>query len=355
MKDLGILGGGQLGRMTAMAAAQMGLSTLIFDPNPNCCAGQVSALQLGAFDDTAALSAFAEQVAAITLEFENIPSDSVRHLANLKPMHPSATLLEICQDRLSEKTWLTTQGLKVAPYHAINQLEDIQSALAQAITPCLLKTRRFGYDGKGQVQFAPDANPAECQAAWEAMGRVPCILESFVPFECEVSLIVARNAHGAFTHLPLVENHHESLPEGGKILRTTRAPAEVSPATLQQAADIGRQVAEASNLVGVLALEMFLLANGALMINEMAPRPHNSGHWSIEGASVSQFALLVRAACSLPLPETITATQCEMHNLLNDEADDLGTLLRTQENHVHIYGKGVAKPGRKMGHVTRKT
>lgn len=349
MIDLGILGGGQLGRMTAIAAAQMGLTTLVFDPDANCCAGQISPLACHAFEDQAALKAFADRVRSITLEFENIPIDSVALLETLKPMHPSAELLGICQDRLQEKDWLVGLGLDVAPCQRIDSADDLASAIQALGGRGILKTRRFGYDGKGQVTLEPDGTTPE--HAWQQIGAVPGIVEGFVPFVREVSLIVARNRLGDVCSLPLAENHHESLPGGGKILRTTHAPASVSKATASEASRIGRRIAEASNLTGLIAIEMFLLDDDRLIINELAPRPHNSGHWSIDCASVSQFALLVRAACDLPLPGRVVCDPCRMDNLIGDEATDL-VALSAKQGWLHLYGKGEARPGRKMGHRT---
>lgn len=349
MTVLGILGGGQLGRMTAMAAARLGIRSLIFDPDPACCASQVSAQMVGDFDDLRALQKFAGQTDAITLEFENIPAASVHFLAGLRPMRPSADFLETCQDRLREKNWLCEQGLRVAPYQDIASASALGEALQTSSSAQFLKTRRLGYDGKGQIQLQPES---DAQAAWTSLGEVPCLLEERVDFAREVSLIIARNASGEYAHLPLVENQHENLRGGGKILRTTLAPAQVSEETRISAERIGKTVADASQLVGVLALEMFLLENGKLLVNEMAPRPHNSGHWSIEGASVSQFELLVRAACDLPLPKHITARPSRMRNLLAQETEDLKAILQEQEAYAHIYGKGQAKDGRKMGHLT---
>jgi len=343
---IGILGGGQLGRMLALAAAPLGYRVHVFAPEAELVAADVSAAVTRAdYQDRAALSAFAASVDVITYEFENVPSDAVAFLESLRPVRPGHLALDVSQDRLREKRFVEGLGGKPAPYWVVDSLADLDSALALSGMPAILKTRRFGYDGKGQARIdrVSDAAPA-----FEALGGCDLILEGFVPFEAEFSIILARCPNGAEQHYPACLNTHV-----GGILAESRVPAVgLDSAHVAAATSLVVRIADALDYVGVLTCEFFACADGPVF-NEMAPRVHNSGHWSIEGAQTSQFEQHVRAICGLPLgPVRLRAPAIEMRNLLGDEADDWQALLADPAAHLHLYGKSAAAPGRKMGHVT---
>ncbi|PPV00006.1 5-(carboxyamino)imidazole ribonucleotide synthase [Xanthomonas populi] len=345
MSTVGILGGGQLARMLVLAGAPLGLRFAVFDPSADACAGQVAPLQVGAFDETAALAAFAAQVDVITFDFENVPAASAQQLATQVPVFPSAAALAVAQDRLSEKTLFRELEIPVPEFAAIDDRAGLDAALARIGTPCVLKTRRFGYDGKGQFRIK---TLADADAAWEALGaqavNVGLIVEAFVPFEREVSVVAVRGRDGEFRAWPLTENWHVD-----GVLSASLAPATVD-AALQAAAEAHtRAIAERLDYVGVFALELFV-SDGKLLANEMAPRVHNSGHWTAEGAETSQFENHVRAVLGLPLGSTAMRGHACMLNWLG-AMPDAAAFLAVPGGHWHDYGKQ-SRDGRKVGHAT---
>ena len=343
---IGILGGGQLARMLALAAAPLGYRCHIFAPEADSVAADVARHHCAAYDDEAALRAFAAGVDVITYEFENVPAATVAVLEALKPVRPGHAALDVAQDRLREKDFVSALGGSPAPYRAIDSLAGLEAALAELGTPAILKTRRFGYDGKGQFRIESAAQAAE---AFDALGGRELILEAFVRFEREFSILVARTPVGREAHYPPCHNIHE----GGILARTLLPAAGLDPAHVEAATALVVRIADALGYVGVLACEFFAAAHGPVF-NEMAPRVHNSGHWTIEGAETSQFEQHIRAICGLPLgPTTLTAPRIEMANLLGAEAEGWAAILAEPGAHLHLYGKADAAPGRKMGHVTR--
>ena len=343
---IGILGGGQLGRMLALAAASMGYRVHILAPEAELPAGDVAAAVTRAeYTDLAALDAFAAAVDVATFEFENIDTRAVRHLAGRVPVHPSAASLEVAQDRLAEKRFVEALGGRPAAYRAVDSLADLEAAVAALGTPAILKTRRLGYDGKGQARIMV---PGDVPAAWDALGGQSAVLEAFVRFDHEFSVLLARGGDGATAVWPVAHNVHD-----GGILATSRVPAPPAvTAHVEPATKLALAVAEALGHVGVLCLEFFATGAGPVF-NEMAPRVHNSGHWTIEGARASQFENHIRAVCGLPLGSTaLTAPIVLMKNLLGDDVHDWASLLADPGAHLHLYGKSEIKPGRKMGHVT---
>ncbi|WP_279578526.1 5-(carboxyamino)imidazole ribonucleotide synthase [Methylobacterium sp. J-078] len=357
---LGIVGGGQLGRMIALAAANYGLRVHVFAPDADSPAFDVSAeATIAAYDDVEALARFAASVDVVTYEFENIPARAAEALAAKAPLHPNAAALATTQDRLTEKRFINDLGIETAPFRAVDTAEDLARALAEIGRPAVLKTRRFGYDGKGQrmirAESEADAAVIDPAAILAEFNGAPCILEGFVPFEAEVSVVAARGADGAFAAYDPCANEHRD-----HILAVTRVPAPgIAPQTEAAAIGIARRIAEALDYVGVLAVEMFLVpqADGParVVVNEIAPRVHNSGHWTIEGATTSQFAQHVRAVCGWPLGDSarVGGMAVEMHNLIGGDVDDWAAILGRPGAQLHLYGKGEARPGRKMGHVTQ--
>ena len=348
---VGIVGGGQLGRMAALAAARLGYRVHIFSPEPNSPAAQVAAAAtVAAYTDAAALEAFAHAVDVVTFEFENIPADSVRRLAEIVPVRPGWTVLETAQDRIVEKQFFNGIGIATAPWRAVESREALVAALAEIGRPAVLKTARMGYDGKGQVRIDPTTDPAE---AWAALAKSPgsetgtAILEGFIAFEGEISVVIARGADGAWAAFDPAWNVHRH-----HILHTSTVPAPVTPAVAAAAIEIARAAAEALDLIGLLAVEMFVTPTG-LLVNEMAPRPHNSGHWTMDACLTDQFEQFIRAVCGLPLGSPRRHSDAVMTNLIGAEVDGWDALLRDPENRLHLYGKAEARPGRKMGHVTR--
>ncbi len=343
---IGILGGGQLGRMTALAAANLGYRTHIFSTEAGSPAAQVtSAATIGSFDDTAALDRFAAAVDVATCEFENVPAAALHRVASRRPVLPRPEIIEIAQDRLREKNFLRSAGARTTDFRAADNVAGLARAAAELGLPAVLKTVRLGYDGKGQVMLTAASDPAE---AWHAMGEANGILEAFVDFACEVSVVVARTADGAMASYPAVENRHAH-----HILRATIAPAGIAPELAAEADSIARNIASRLDLVGVLAVEMFVTRAGGLLVNELAPRPHNSGHWTIDACMTSQFEQLVRAICGLPLGSTGRHSDAEMTNLIGDDIATWPALLAEPGAKLHLYGKNRIHPGRKMGHVTR--
>ena len=342
---IGIIGGGQLGRMLAMAAAQLGYRCHIFAPDEAPCAAAVAAAHTrAAFDDGEALGKFAAAVDVVTYEFENLP---VAPLAALgAKMRPGARSLAIAQDRATEKEFVASVGGRVAPWRTIDGPDDVEAAIAALGLPLVLKSRRFGYDGKGQA-WVRDAS--EAREAWQAIGAPSGVAEAAIDFLAEFSVVLARSADGATAVWDSPRNTHDS-----GILRQSALPAgDPVDGQVEQAQAIARQLADALDHVGVLTVEFFACADGPL-VNEIAPRVHNSGHWTIEGAQTSQFEQHIRAVCGLPLgPTARTARQVTMTNLIGDEATDWAAPIAEPGAHLHLYGKGEARPGRKMGHVTR--
>ncbi len=343
---IGMMGGGQLGRMIALAAAELGYRVHVFTPETDSPCAQVSARATVAdYGDTAALDAFAREVDVVTLEFENLPVEALDRIARVRPVRPSSAVLRIAQDRLLEKDFCRKLGIGTAPYRLIDTLADLKAAVRGLGRPAVLKTRRLGYDGKGQVKIAAETDLAEALAALKG---APAILEGYVDFACEVSVIAGRSLDGGIVTYPVVENRHEN-----HILATTIAPAAVANEVSAEARRIATALIGALDVVGLLAVEMFVTPNGRVLVNELAPRPHNSGHWTIEGCPTSQFAQLVRAVVGLPLGPVEPFVPAEMRNLIGDAVHDWPKLVADPDAHLHLYGKAEARPGRKMGHVTR--
>ena len=342
---IGILGGGQLGRMLSLAAAQLGYRCCILDPDPEAPAADVSAAHIVAdFLDQAALARFANAVDVVTYEFENVPVEATRRLERTVPVRPGIEALALAQDRLLEKDFVTSLGGQTAPFGVINEAADIVRHLeAFGGRKAILKTRRMGYDGKGQVLL----NAAEqAQAAWTEIGQVPAVLEGFVDFDSEVSVLIARGADGTMAPYGPIHNVHTS-----GILHESRIPAPLSPGAAIDAVSLARRIATRLDYVGLLAVEMFVTGDG-VVFNEMAPRVHNSGHWTIEGSVTSQFENHIRAICGLPLGNSMPTGNVLMRNLIGAEASQWPTLLADEDAHLHLYCKREARPGRKMGHVT---
>ncbi len=343
---IGILGGGQLGRMIALAAARLGFDVHVYCPEADSPAFRVAAAHtLAAYDDAAALARFAEAVDVVTYEFENVPAATAEILEARRPLRPDARALATTQDRLSEKRFLSGLGIDVAPFAPIDGEADIDAAIAACGLPAVVKTRRFGYDGKGQARVT---SRSELQAALLRFGS-GLILEGFVPFALEVSAIVVRGADGDCSVYDIGANHHAD-----HILDETRVPAPVSAPTGLAAADLGRRIASALGYVGVLGVEMFLVrdANGErLLVNELAPRVHNSGHWTEDAAVTSQFENHVRAVAGWPLGATTRTADVVMKNLIGEAAGEALAIVADPNARLHLYGKREARPGRKMGHV----
>jgi 5-(carboxyamino)imidazole ribonucleotide synthase len=343
---IGILGGGQLGRMLALAAARLGFKCHVFAPSPDSPAFDVvHRVTCADYSETEALDRFAADVDVVTYEFENVPAETATFLAARVPVLPDPKILAITQDRLSEKTFVGALGIRTAPFAALGGPDELPAAVERIGWPAVLKTRRYGYDGKGQATIRDGADP---QAAWRAVGGQPCILEAFVPFDREVSVVAARGADGAVECFDVTENEHRD-----HILKTAKVPAALPPAAADEARRIAATIAERFNYVGVLAVEMFVARDGALLVNEIAPRVHNSGHWTLDGASVSQFEQHVRAVAGWPLAKPVRRGRVEMTNLLGEEVRDYRRWLQVPGAAVHLYGKTAVRPGRKMGHVTR--
>ena len=342
---IGIVGGGQLGRMLAMAAAQLGYKCHILDPHERPCAADVATdFTRAAYDDRAALEAFGAAVDVATYEFENLPVEPLAVLGD--KLHPGTKSLAVAQDRGEEKSFIEGTGARVAQWRAVSGLDAVTSAVAELGVPLVLKTRRYGYDGKGQAWIR---SADQAAAAWDSIRHEAAVAEAGVGFEAEFSVIVARWADGRTTFWDSADNVHR---EG--ILRTSTVPPRSVIATqVDEARKAAAGIAEALGHVGVLTVEFFAAADGPV-VNEIAPRVHNSGHWTIEGAFTSQFEQHIRAICDLPPGSTdLAASSVQMDNLIGDEVHDWQRLLADPQAHVHIYGKGEARSGRKMGHVTR--
>ena len=348
---IGILGGGQLGRMTALAAAALGYKCHIFSPEKDAPAAHVAdAATVADYTDRKALAKFAASVDVVTYEFENIPFEPVAEIAKKVPVRPSPTVLQISQDRLREKDFVNSVGVGTAKYRAVANLPELIAAVEEIGRPAVLKTARLGYDGKGQVPIRADTDLATAWTAIEQAMPAPIqgILEGFVEFEREVSAIVARGADGKTASYVAVENRHEH-----HILAQTIAPARLPFETARRAEGIARHVAEKIGLIGIMGVEMFVSGDGVLLVNELAPRPHNSGHWTIDACVTSQFEQVVRAICGLPLGNPRRHSDAVMDNLIGDAVNRWPEILKDPDAKLHLYGKREARPGRKMGHVTR--
>lgn len=349
---IGILGGGQLGRMIALAAADYGLRSAVYQPEPDGPAFDVCAKRVvGGYEDENRLAEFARACDAITYEFENIPARTVAFLESMRPVRPGLTMLTTSQDRLREKDFVSSLGVETAAYREVNNLQELGAAVAALGRPSILKTRRFGYDGKGQIKIGPDM---ELARAWDIIGGQPAILEGLVPFAREISVIAARGVDGSLAVYDLCDNEHRD-----HILFRTKTPAGVRRETRAAAVHIARAIGEGLAAIGVYTVEMFLLRESGeerLVVNEIAPRVHNSGHWTSEGATTSQFHQHVRAVAGWPLGSTeMTGSEAEMQNLIGSEAEDWPQLVAAPGVSLHLYGKAEARPGRKMGHWTRVT
>lgn len=342
---IGILGGGQLGRMLSVAASRLGLRTHIYDPAPGPPAADVAhALTTAPYDDAMALTAFAASVDVITYEFENIPTAALDLLERLKPIRPNRAALATSQDRLTEKAFLRSLGLLTAPFAAVTSAVDLDAALARIGTPSILKTTRLGYDGKGQIRLT---TPACAASALAAMNGAACVLEGYIDFGLEVSVIAARALDGSVAAYDPGENVHRA-----GILHTTTVPARLTPGQRSDAVLIAARILNALDYVGVIGVELFVTPAG-LIVNEIAPRVHNSGHWTQNGCAVDQFEQHIRAIAGWPLGDGSRHADIRMENLIGDDILRVSDLAGQRDTALHLYGKPDARPGRKMGHVNR--
>lgn len=346
---VGVLGSGQLGRMFAIAARRMGYRVHTLSPDYDTPTGQVADLEVqAAYDDLDAVREFARGVAVVTFEFENVAAGATEAAAEHAPVRPAGSVLHTTQNRLREKAFLAGSGFPVTPFAPVRSLEDLSTALSTLGAPAVLKTAGWGYDGKGQVKIA---SPEEGPAAWEAVGGQESVLEAFVDFEREVSVVAARGLDGSFAHFGVIENRHSR-----HILDVSIAPAAVSPQVSLDAVEIARGILEGLSVVGVLCVEMFLTRDGRLLVNELAPRPHNSGHLTFDASVTSQFEQQLRAITGLALGSTELLRPAAMANLLGDlwhnGEPDWAAACRHPDVKLHLYGKADARPGRKMGHLT---
>ncbi len=346
---VGVLGSGQLGRMFAIAARRMGYRVATYSPESDSPTGQVADIEITSpYEDLDAVRAFACGVRVVTFEFENVPAGIVAAAAEHVPVRPNGTVLHTTQHRLREKTFLSSNGFPVAPFMAVRSIEDLRAAIARIGCPSILKTAGFGYDGKGQTRIA---SPTDAPAAWESCGGGEMILEAFIDFQREVSVVAARGADGAIAHWGVVENAHRN-----HILDLTIAPARIPAGAAKEAIDIATALMEKLDVIGVMCVEFFLDRNGRLLVNELAPRPHNSGHFSFDASLTSQFEQQLRAVCGLPLGSTELLRPAAMVNLLGDLWSDgepnWSAACAIPNVKLHLYGKTSARPGRKMGHLT---
>lgn len=346
---IGIIGGGQLARMLAMAAARLGYKTIVLEPDAFAPAAQVANTQIVAgYDDPEALDQLALTADVITYEFENVPVATVERLETTHPVRPGSKALKVAQDRLSEKTMAQQLGAETARFAAVNSRADLDLAIAATGLPAVLKTTRLGYDGKGQAKIMTEA---DADYAFAAMSGQAAILESFVDFECEISVIAARSTTGEFSAFDVVENEHRN-----HILHTSTVPSRLGPAVSTEAMAIAARIAEHLDYVGVFAVEFFAVADGAshrLLVNEIAPRVHNSGHWTEAACAISQFEQHIRAITGLPLGNPKRHSDCVMENLIGNDVDRVPEIAAEANAVIHLYGKAEARPGRKMGHFTR--
>ncbi|WP_170478421.1 5-(carboxyamino)imidazole ribonucleotide synthase [Ruegeria arenilitoris] len=342
---VGILGGGQLGRMLSVAAARLGFASHIYEPGPNPPAGQVAAhVTTAAYDDADALTSFAASVDVITYEFENIPTETLDLLEAHRPIHPGREALRVSQDRLTEKAFLQGLGLRTAPFADVTDLESLRISIEQIGAPAILKTRRFGYDGKGQVRLL---RPEDAETALSEMAGAPAILEGFIDFSHEISIIAARGLDGQVSCFDPGENVHRN-----GILHTTTVPARLPPAMRTDAVLLAANILNALDYVGVMGVELFVTAEG-LIVNEIAPRVHNSGHWTQNGCAVDQFEQHIRAVAGWPLGDGQRHSDVVMENLIGDDMNRVADLVRERDVALHLYGKAEVKAGRKMGHFNR--
>ncbi len=343
---IGILGGGQLGRMLSVAASRLGYRCHIYEPGAAPAGDVALKVTTAPYEDEAALRAFAASVDVITYEFENVPTSALDLLESLKPIRPNRRALAISQDRISEKTFLNELGLQTAPWAAVNSEADLRTAADTLGLPAILKTTRLGYDGKGQVKLDAET---DVPAAWASMNNAACVLEGFVAFDREVSVIAARGLDGSVACFDPGENIHRD-----GILRTTTVPARLNPGQRADAVLIAARILNALDYVGVMGVELFVTPRG-LLVNEIAPRVHNSGHWTQAGCTVDQFEQHIRAVAGLPLGDGNRYADVVMENLIGDDVLRVPDLLKARDTAVHLYGKGSPRPGRKMGHVNRIT
>ena len=346
---VGVLGSGQLGRMFAIAARRMGYRVHTFSPDADTPTGQVADLEVIApYDDLDAVRRFAAGVSVVTFEFENVPAPTARAAAEHAPVRPKGEVLHITQHRIREKTFLTSAGLPLTPFRTVTTADELARAVADLGCPSILKTADFGYDGKGQVRVT---SPEQAATAWASIGKVPAVLEAFISFEREVSVVAARGIDGAYTDWGVIENRHHN-----HILDLSVAPAAVNDAVAREAREITRAVLEALDVIGVLCVEFFVEPGGRLLINELAPRPHNSGHLTFDASVTSQFEQQLRAVCGLPLGSTELLRPAAMANLLGDvwfpREPNWQAALSHPDVKLHLYGKLAPRPGRKMGHLT---
>ncbi|MBB3933934.1 5-(carboxyamino)imidazole ribonucleotide synthase [Aureimonas phyllosphaerae] len=343
---IGIIGGGQLGRMLASSAARLGFRTLVLDPDADCPAAQVAnELIRGAYDDAAALRQLADRSDVVTYEFENVPVGPLRALQAAKPIHPPIEALEVAQDRVVEKAFLNGIGIATAPWRAVDDPQELDHALLDLRGDCILKTRRLGYDGKGQATIA-DGGPHD--DVFESLGSVPAILEKKVPFEREISVISARGQDGSFVAFDPAENVHRM-----GILSRSTVPAKVPQEIAERAVETARAIMDRLGYVGVIGVEFFVGTDGTLLVNEIAPRVHNSGHWTEAACTISQFEQHIRAVAGHTLGPANRHSDCVMENLIGHDVERAEALLTEPDTLVTLYGKREARPGRKMGHVTR--
>lgn len=344
---IGILGGGQLGKMIAQSATQLGYKVHIYCPDEKSPAFHSSSFQtISSYTDSSSLLDFASKVDVITYEFENIPDQTIHTLEKYVSVHPNSQILSVCQNRIKEKTFVNSIGIPTARFEKIFEREDLWNAIEKIGFPSVLKTNRMGYDGKGQVILH---SKDEVEDAWKKLGHAHCILESFIDFFMEISVIVARGKDGQKKAFPVVENKHQN-----HILKESLVPPNLSESVQLLATNYALKIAEHFELIGVLAVEMFVTKELTILVNEIAPRPHNSGHWTIEGSKTSQFEQLIRSICGLPLGNTqLICSKVQMKNLIGNEVEEWSSILEDETAHLHFYGKDEVREGRKMGHVTR--
>jgi 5-(carboxyamino)imidazole ribonucleotide synthase len=346
---IGVLGSGQLGRMFAIAARRMGYRVHTLSPDEDTPTGQIADVEVNApYEDLDAVCQFARQVSVVTFEFENVPTKTAAAAANCAPVRPGGHVLHIAQHRLREKTFLSASGFPVTQFRRVNSLEELSRAAQELGLPAILKTAGYGYDGKGQFRIK---NPSEFGEAWAAVGEQEAVLEAFVDFDCEISVVAARSAIGEFVHYGATENQHRN-----GILDVSIAPARVPATVVHDAVEIARAVLEKLEVVGVLCVEFFVAKDGRLLINELAPRPHNSGHFTFDANVTSQFEQQLRAVCGLPLGSVKQLSPAAMANVLGDlwngGEPHWAAAAAVPNVKLHLYGKSSARPGRKMGHLT---
>ncbi len=342
---IGILGSGQLGRMLVVAAAELGFKTHVYSPDETSPASQVaSSTTVASYDDEQALRTFAEQVEVVTCEFENVPAEAANLLSSISTVRPGAKGLQVAQDRLDEKKFLQDIGERTAPYLAVNDLPSLQAAVQEIGTPSILKTRRFGYDGKGQTKLSEDA---DLQEAINGLKGAPAILEGFINFEREISVIVARGVDGQSACFDPVENIHEN-----HILAKTTVPARLSAIAAERAMATATHIVDKLDYIGVMGVELFVEDGGRILVNEIAPRVHNSGHWTQDACATSQFEQHIRAVCGWPLGSPDRHSDAIMHNLIGKDVERWQELAANPHTHIHLYGKTQVRDGRKMGHAT---